>query len=133
MNPLKLLWSFDGRIGRSAYAGGLLLNLVMMLIAPLILLYLEKNWAPSTLLEMKDFHLIPMLAVVALFSWALVALAAKRLHDLGVTGWFSLLMIVHGANLIMIIVLLIVRGEGNDNRYGPGAPPTSTLAPANHG
>ena len=132
MNPLKLLWSFDGRIGRSAYAGGLLLNLVVMLIAPLIfiVLYLEKNWAPSTLLEMKHLHLIPVLAMVALFSWALVALAAKRLHDLGVTGWFSLLMIVHGANLIMIIVLLIARGEDNDNRYGPGTPSTGAPVPA---
>jgi len=33
MTPLKLLWSFDGRIGRIAYAAGSLLNLVLMFIA----------------------------------------------------------------------------------------------------
>ena len=132
MNPLKLLWSFDGRIGRSAYAGGLLINLVVMSIAPLVVIYLEKNWAPSTLLEIKDFHLIPVLAVTALFSWALVALTAKRFHDLGVTGWLSLLLLVPGADVIMIIVLLVARGEDNDNRYGPGAASTGETAPAHH-
>ena len=33
MNPFKLLWSFYGRIGRSTYAGGLLLNYVVMFAA----------------------------------------------------------------------------------------------------
>jgi hypothetical protein len=37
-----------------------------------------------------------------------------------------------GANLTMIIVLLIARGEDNDNRHGPGAPSPRALAPAHH-
>ena len=36
MNLIKLLWSFDGRIGRAAYAGGLALNWVLVLLATTI-------------------------------------------------------------------------------------------------
>jgi len=33
----------------------------------------------------------------------------------------------------MPILLLVARGDDNDNRYGPGAASTSTLAPAQRG
>jgi uncharacterized membrane protein YhaH (DUF805 family) len=125
MNLFKLLWSFDGRIGRAAYAGGLLLNLLLMIIATAIVGDLNRGAAFSL---MKG-HLPPLLAVVVFFIWANLALTAKRFQDLGSNGWFSLLLLVPGLGFVMIIVLLIARGEDKDNCYGP-APSTSDLAPA---
>ena len=132
MNPFKLLWSFDGRIGRADYAGGQLLNFVLMVAAMVGVLYLRENWTPPEPFNLKDGSLLVLFPVVVLFYWTLLPLAAKRLHDLGVTGWFCLLHLVPGAGFIVVIVLLIVRGEDNGNRYGPGAP-NGALAPANHG
>jgi uncharacterized membrane protein YhaH (DUF805 family) len=130
MNPFKLLWSFDGRIGRIAYAGGWLLNLVLMFAAMAVVLYLRESWTPPVPFNVKDGSLLAVFPVAVLFYWAQLALAAKRLHDLGVTGWFSLLLLVPGAGLIVVIVLLVARGDDNDNRYGPRVASTSTLAPA---
>jgi|SRR5712691_3041411 len=127
MNPFKLLWSFDGRIGRSAYAGGLLLNLVLMIVATAIVQDLNRGPA----LSLMQGHLPPLLAVVVFFIWAILALTAKRFQDFGDSGWLSLLLLVPGLGLIVIIVLLVARGQDNDNCYGP-APSTSDLAPAHH-
>jgi uncharacterized membrane protein YhaH (DUF805 family) len=55
----------------------------------------------------------------ALFAWAKFALAAKRIHDLGKSGWISLVMIIPAFGLIAVIVLLVVRGDDYDNQYGP--------------
>ena len=127
MNPFKLLWSFDGRIGRTAYAGGLLLNLVLTIIAVAIVEDLNRGVAFSL---MKG-HLPPLLAVVVFFIWANLALTAKRFQDLGSNGWFSLLLLIPGLGFVIIVVLLAARGQDNDNCYGP-APSTSDLAPAHH-
>jgi uncharacterized membrane protein YhaH (DUF805 family) len=132
MNLFNLLFSFDGRIGRAAYAGGWLLNLVVMLAAMGFLMYLRLYWPLSEPFNLKDDSLLSLTLVAvitALFQVVQLALAVKRLHDLGTTGWFSLLMITPGPGLIMAVVLMLLHGEGNDNRYGP-APTTSDLAPA---
>jgi uncharacterized membrane protein YhaH (DUF805 family) len=127
MSLFKLLWSFDGRIGRAAYAGGLLLNLVLMIIAVAIVKDLNPAWElPSRL----QGYLLPLLAVVVLFVWATLALTAKRLQDLGFTGGLSALLLLPGLGLIVIIVSLTARGDDTDNRYGPGAPSTNDPAPA---
>jgi uncharacterized membrane protein YhaH (DUF805 family) len=124
MNLFKLLWSFEGRIGRSAYAAGLLLNLVLMIIATAIVDELNRGAGFSL---MKG-HLPPLLAVVIFFIWANLALTAKRFQDFGNNGWLSLLLLVPGFGFIVIIVLLVAQGEHKDNRYGP-APSASVLAP----
>jgi uncharacterized membrane protein YhaH (DUF805 family) len=137
MNLLNLLFSFDGRIGRAAYAGGWLLNLVVMLAAMGVVTYLRLYWTPHEPFNLKDGSLLALTPTTALvycitwlFHWVQLALAAKRLHDLGITGWFSLPMITPGPNLIMAVVLMILHGEDKDNRYGPGAPSTGATAPA---
>jgi uncharacterized membrane protein YhaH (DUF805 family) len=132
MNPFKLLWSFDGRIGRAAYAGGSLLNLVLMIIAVAIVEDLNRGWRLIGASSRMQDYLLPLLAVVVFFIWATLALTAKRIQDLGYPGAFSAFLLVPGIGLIVIIIALIARGEGNDNRYGPGAPSTSTPAPAHH-
>jgi uncharacterized membrane protein YhaH (DUF805 family) len=62
--------------------------------------------------------------------WAQLALAAKRLQDLGINGLFSLLLLIPVVGMIVIVALLIPPGEDNDNRYGPGARSTGAPTPA---
>jgi uncharacterized membrane protein YhaH (DUF805 family) len=135
MNLFNLLFSFDGRIGRSAYAGGWLLNFVVMLAAMGFLIYLRLYWTLPEPFNLKDGSLLSLTlitVIAALFHVVQLAVAAKRLHDLGITGWFSLPMITPGPNLIMAVVLMILHGEDKDNRYGPGTPSTRAPAPAHH-
>jgi uncharacterized membrane protein YhaH (DUF805 family) len=132
MNVSELLFSFDGRIGRAAYAGGSLLNFAVMLAAMGLLMYLRLYWTlpePFTLKDGSLLSLILITVITALFHLVQLALTAKRLHDLGITGWVSLPMIAPCVILIVFAVLMLLHGENKDNRYGP-APTTSNLAPA---
>lgn len=86
--------TFTGRATRSEYWWWVLLNFVLSFI-PVV----NFIWGLATL--------IPSLAV-----------GARRLHDIGKSGWFQLLALVPIANLYLIY-LFICEGQPNDNQYGP--------------
>jgi uncharacterized membrane protein YhaH (DUF805 family) len=128
MNLLKLLFSSDGRIGRITYAAGSLLNLILMLIA--IAIVTHRGLGSHGAFSMMLSSMLPMMIIMVLCCWAQLALAAKRLQDLGISGLFSLLLLIPFVGVIVTVGLLIPPGEDNDNLYGPGAPSTSNSAPA---
>jgi uncharacterized membrane protein YhaH (DUF805 family) len=123
MNPLKLLWSFYGRIGRLGYLGGLFLNLALAVGAIAALIYVDKGqWAGAAHApgKLSDAVLASILIPgVVLFSWAKLALAAKRLHDLGKSGWLCLVLFIPLFGLIAVIFMLVARGDDYHNQYGP--------------
>jgi uncharacterized membrane protein YhaH (DUF805 family) len=132
MNPSKLLWSFYGRIGRGAYAGGLLFNLAWASAPAVGLIYLGRDEMlqayPSLQLGSVVVPLVELLkgakaGVYWLFVWGECALMTKRLHDLGKSGWICLIVFIPVINLIAVICLLIARGNDFDNPYGPGRNP----------
>ena len=128
MNPFQLLWSFDGRIGRAAYAGGQLLNLAWASAAAVGLIYVGRDAMleayPSLQLGSVVLPLVELLkgakaVVYWLFIWGECALMARRLHDLGKSGWIGLVVFIPVINVIAIISLLVARGDDFDNPYGP--------------
>jgi uncharacterized membrane protein YhaH (DUF805 family) len=129
MNPLKLLWSFYGRIGRGAFAGGNLFTwgLAAAIVAGFVVYFMPERpkYLPGALPDLLG-TVSPLLALriggalVLLLIWAQLALAAKRFHDVGKAGWFCLLLFVPLVGLIAFIYLLFARGEDRDNHYGPG-------------
>jgi uncharacterized membrane protein YhaH (DUF805 family) len=128
MNPLKLLWSFYGRIGRLAYLGGLLLNLAWALAVLVALVYLDQGRTPG---QPPHPAVVPVLIPgFVLFIWSKFALAAKRFQDLGDSGWLSLLLIVPLISVFAFVYLLVVRGQDHDNAYGPARRAAVGLEPA---
>jgi uncharacterized membrane protein YhaH (DUF805 family) len=116
MNPVKLLWSFYGRIGRLGYLGGLLLNLSFAVAAIAALIYLGQGQpTPPGPPDLLVYIFIPGFI---LFTWAKLALAAKRFHDLGKSGWLSLVLFIPLFGLIAVIFLLVAPGDDYDNQYG---------------
>jgi len=53
-------------------------------------------------------HFIPALGVVA-----------RRLHDVGKSGWFMLISLVPIIGGIWLLVLLCTDGDSSENAYGP--------------
>jgi uncharacterized membrane protein YhaH (DUF805 family) len=51
-----------------------------------------------------------------------VLLTIRRFHDMDASGWWSALLIVPLANLIVFLVLAIKRGSPGANRFGPPRP-----------
>ena len=129
MNPLKLLWSFYGRIGRLAYLGGLLLNLVLAGAAFAALVHFGQGQTPG---EPHPAVVLIFIFGFLVFTWAKFALAAKRLHDLGKSGWISLVLIIPLVGLIAVIFLLCASGDAFDNQYGPARRKDQPLPQPSH-
>jgi uncharacterized membrane protein YhaH (DUF805 family) len=52
-------------------------------------------------------HFLPSLSVVV-----------RRLHDLGKSGWFYLIIFIPIVGVIWMLVLLVSDGNKGDNKYG---------------
>lgn len=59
-----------------------------------------------------------------------LAVGARRLHDIGRTGWWQLIMLIPLLGLILLIVWWATEGEGGPNRFGPEpGPEPGTVQP----
>ena len=47
-----------------------------------------------------------------------LALAVRRLHDVGKSGWFYLIFLIPIIGVIWLLVLFCLEGKKEDNKYG---------------
>ena len=48
-----------------------------------------------------------------------LALAVRRLHDVGKSGWFYLIFLIPIVGAVWLLVLFCLEGKKEDNKYGP--------------
>tara|TARA_B100000678_G_scaffold11502_1_gene9196 strand:- start:208 stop:600 length:393 start_codon:yes stop_codon:yes gene_type:complete len=48
-----------------------------------------------------------------------LALAVRRLHDVGKSGWFYLIFLIPFIGGVWLLVLFCLEGKKEDNKYGP--------------
>ena len=68
---------------------------------------------------------IYVLLIIALFIPTL-AVGVRRLHDIGKSGWWLLIMLIPCAGPIWLLVLTCTDSNPGENEYGP-SPKTSTV------
>ncbi len=103
------------RMGRVRFAAALW---------PVVLLVLAGWLLPEQMMP----YLIPHLPVLepwhlasgffAVASGLLLLVTVRRLHDVNVRGWLSLLWVVPGVNCLLLLWLLVATGTGGANRFG---------------
>lgn len=125
-SEVKIL-SAQGRLGRVRYIGysvgiGLLVNLIFALIGGLAAFLQRGGSAESMGMLMGGIMIV--LGVAALVVSFLLTI--QRLHDFNANGWWSVLIIVPLANLVLYLILLIMPGTQGPNRFG-NPPPPNTL------
>jgi uncharacterized membrane protein YhaH (DUF805 family) len=96
---------FEGRIGRQEFWMFILFSFLLNII-----------------LEVIDIEVLAMVVSFALFV-PNIALASRRLHDTGRSGWWQLLWLIPIVGWIIIIVWLATKTEPIDNMYGAPAVP----------
>ena len=67
--------------------------------------------------------IIPILSIVSLlYALALlipsVGLGIRRLHDLGLSGWFFLIALIPYIGGLFLVILFCIPGENKANKYG---------------
>jgi len=108
-----LLTSFDGRINRGKFwaAVGILfaVGIIAMIIDNLL----------GTTIEGLPYGYVYIIAVLCSIYIAL-AVYAKRWHDRGKSGWWSLIMLIPIIGPIWLLVECgILEGNRGANQYGP--------------
>ena len=60
-----------------------------------------------------------------------LAIAVRRLHDVGKSGWFYLIILIPFIGVVWLLILVCKDGQPGENAYGsnPKEVPTSTSAP----
>ena len=107
-----LLTSFEGRIGRRSFWMVILAFFVASIVARILDAILHTPTSYGT-------GLIGGLLALVLIYPAL-ALYAKRWHDRGKSGWWSLIVLVPIIGAIWLLVELgFLKGTAGPNAYGP--------------
>ncbi|WP_193615704.1 DUF805 domain-containing protein [Massilia sp. YMA4] len=120
--PLALqsprLFAWSGRIGRLRYinysAAAFWLSVVLGVAAGLALRATAWVLLSQLLGTLISFLLLGVFAL---------ALARRRLMDMGHSGWFALLLLAPLVNVALLLWLLLGAGEAGANRHG--APPVA--------
>lgn len=103
---------FNGRARRMEYWMFVLFNMMFAIIALVVdniigIAFEEIGYGP--------LHLIYCLAIVI----PSIAVAARRLHDSGRSGWWILISFIPFIGGIWLLVLLLLESDPGDNEYGP--------------
>ena len=107
-----LLLSFEGRIGRRSFWMTVLAIFVLSIIARIIDAVIQSPTYYGT-------GIVSGLLGLAMIYPA-IALYAKRWHDRGKSGWWSLIGLIPIIGSIWVVVELgFLRGTPGPNSYGP--------------
>jgi len=115
IDPVKHHYAdFSGRVSRQAYWMFVLVYIVLAIAIAIV----------ESVIGLSILGFIFALAVLV----PSIALAARRLHDTGLSGWFQLIALIPFLGAIILIVLLARKGEAGANKYGPST--DGSVAPA---
>jgi uncharacterized membrane protein YhaH (DUF805 family) len=106
----RFYFSFQGRTGRQAY--WLFMCLPASLIGFLLGIIESRVHFPDRGALVFGVPLILFLA------WSGAAVAVKRFHDIGVSGWWTLFCCIPILNFMLTIVLGLIQGQTGPNEYG---------------
>lgn len=114
------IFAMSGRIGRIRYlAYSTIYNFITFAVVGILAAILIPMMVASS-----DGGADPAMAFLALIIYVPVIavffiVVRRRLHDLDKSGWWSLLLLVPIANLLMALYLLFWPGTIGVNRFGP--------------
>ncbi|MBV9479636.1 MAG: DUF805 domain-containing protein [Acidobacteria bacterium] len=110
---------FTGRLNRTHYFFGLLLAIAIVFISVLFFLFLkslEGGFFDTP--EGTVFNLLLLALWYVCFAVFVFSLYIKRIHDIGYSGWFSLIYFIPILNFAGGLLLLFKSGTKGRNKYG---------------
>lgn len=111
LEVLKKYAQFSGRARRKEYWMFTLFNVIISIVLGFIDSVVFKTSSGST-------GILSLLYMVAIFLPGL-AVAIRRLHDTGRSGWWFLIAFVPILGWIALLIFMILDSQPGDNEYGP--------------
>lgn len=114
MSITDILFSFQGRINRAKWWGGIILGSVLGYIPVVVGAFMSNGFQNANILALA----LAAIGVVIML-WTNIAASVKRCHDRGKSGWWVLLAIVPFIGAVwMLIDLGILEGQAEPNQWG---------------
>jgi uncharacterized membrane protein YhaH (DUF805 family) len=112
LKVLKQYADFSGRARRKEYWMFVLFNLIFAIVAMILdnILGLTVGILP--------YGVFYVLYTLAVFIPGL-AVAVRRLHDVGKSGWMILIALIPLIGVIWLLVLMVTDSNPGKNQYGP--------------
>jgi uncharacterized membrane protein YhaH (DUF805 family) len=126
----KIGISFISRMGRKPYFFSVIRTILIYIIGFVLIKYAvfggilgyfwqKLNLSNSTMSNLQLVVIIVLYASLIFITVVPLMLASiKRIHDLGASGYWSLLLLIPFINLLTIIILLLRKGAAVPNKYG---------------
>ena len=106
INPVKNhYFDFSGRASRQTYW----MFILVYVIISVVLTIIDRS------MGMNVLNMLFSLAVLL----PSLGIAARRLHDTGMSGWWLLLSLIPFLGTIVLIIMLVRKGQDMANEYGP--------------
>jgi uncharacterized membrane protein YhaH (DUF805 family) len=106
--------NFNGRARRSEYWYYLLMNIIIMVGLQILI---GVGAATKVPILAGVFGIVYLLYALGTFIPSL-AVAVRRLHDAGKSGWFLLISLIPLVGSIWLLVILCTEGTAGENEYG---------------
>ena len=123
MSLLAVMFTFQGRIDRRTFwLKGFLPIIVVwaLFLGALFFVGVRCIWGCYDD-GLSDMVLILAIGLFFFMLWISLAVCCKRLHDLGQSGWWSLLMVLIIPSLLGILltflILGMIKGQASYNRH----------------
>lgn len=104
--------NFNGRARRSEYWFYILATIIIAILLSMVDTFAGLTYGPEQAGILRSLYsflvLIPGFAVLV-----------RRLHDVGKSGWFFLIVFIPLAGVIWLLIVLCTEGEDRTNKYGP--------------
>ncbi len=116
----SLLFSYKGRIGRGKFWAFFIIHILIMLLLMVAFVNApEKLDAQDWLVRLGQILLATFANIyLPIATWIAFAISAKRWHDVGMSGWMTLLYFIPVTNLGAFLVLGITPANKGSNKYG---------------
>ena len=113
-NKITQFLSFRGRIKRSTFW----ITIIPTILLLVTLRTVRKLYFPQSATEVDPIFLAVYFLLSIIFFWIICVTSAKRLHDFGLPGWLSLIVFIPRTLFPSILILGIIRGKADANKYG---------------
>lgn len=119
LQVLKKYAEFSGRARRKEYWMFALFNIIFLVLAIIL------DNVLGTAIKGVGYGLFYILYALAVLIPGL-AVAVRRLHDVGKSGWMMLIALIPLIGAIWLLVLMVIDSNPGENEYGPN--PKEVLA-----
>ncbi|MCV3211794.1 DUF805 domain-containing protein [Mesorhizobium sp. YC-39] len=110
-------FNFAGRARRKEYWGYFLFWTIALLVIGGIGVFIDDTMANLDELPAVTIGLCGLFLLATVLPW--LGLNVRRLHDIGLTGWLVLLVLIPTFGSLIILIFALIPTQGRENQWGP--------------